>query len=118
MKRQTIKIFITMPKLKYFRSNSPLFEGLQAEVVSSTSIHVTGKIIFFKNVTSKGVCYRPASGGSWKNIATETNRVDVTIANLSPDTEYIIELYVKRGVSYDRSKDVEVSTLPAEEAEE
>lgn len=93
-------------KLKYYRSNSPLFRDLTLELTADNTITAKGHVIWYKQNTAVGVAYRAKGATAWTYAASaaKTDRdIEIVISSLSAGTTYEFALYLKRGTLYNYS---------------
>jgi len=94
-------------KLKYYRSNSPLFRDVTATLTADNTVTVVGHICWFKTKTACGVAYRKKGNTTFNYSASDSQDVNKTIASLENNKNYEFCLYLKRGTLYNYSSIVE-----------
>ena len=101
--------------MKLYRNNIAEIGTPTAGETTSSSIAVTGSVVFYKDGTW-GVAYKKHSASSWTHVASDSQTISETLTGLDAATKYDIKLYVKFNNEYQYGTAISKTTeaAPAE----
>lgn len=94
---------------KIYRGNVAQISAPTKGAVTTTSIAVTGTVVFPKDGTW-GVAYKLSTASTWTHKASSSQNISMTLTSLTADKTYDIKLYVKFDGAYQYGEAIQAAT--------